>query len=201
MSSDQDYGDEELRPPIKHLEKKFESLFVALQHESSDLICAIVASSYVDLALKTLLREHFVSGSTSDGLLKPTGSLGSIRAKGDLAYCLGFIPSSVKTALDKFGEIRNEFAHNLDVSFKDDKIAKMCDEMKSPAHQIHFEDEDGVAVTPMQFPYDDPRLKFVFIALQLAIIAVEAANRVRQCKKMDDADMHELRMIRLPDEP
>jgi hypothetical protein len=122
---------------LEEVRGKWERLFDALNH-NSDLVCAIVATSYVNDAIGVLLHGFFVEGTTADGLLIPDrGSLGSIRAKSEVAYCVGLISSPFLTNLITVGEIRNKFAHSFEeITFRESEISELCDKLLCPERQV-----------------------------------------------------------------
>lgn len=57
----------------------------------TDLSCALLGASLIDLHLKILLEKFFIDGKTSERILSNTGFAGNLRARTDLAYVLGLI--------------------------------------------------------------------------------------------------------------
>ncbi|MER9074261.1 hypothetical protein NKH80_15800 [Mesorhizobium sp. M0904] len=92
----------------------------------------LIATSFLDACLKSILGNHFLEGSTSERMLGHTGILGALSARGDLCYVLGLIPRVGTTTYGKFAEIRNTVAHHhLQLSFDDEDIAKQCNELST----------------------------------------------------------------------
>jgi DNA-binding MltR family transcriptional regulator len=120
-------------PQVKTLEEvrtRFNNLFDAL-NKDSDMVCAIVATSYLNDALGAMLEKFFVGDKTKKRLLKPDGGLlGTLRAKADVAYCLNLIVKERCTAIIRAGEIRNAFAHSdVELKFESDDIRELCSEL------------------------------------------------------------------------
>jgi hypothetical protein len=47
-----------------------------------------------------------------------------------MLYCLGFIPGIIRDDLRIIAKIRNIFAHSIDSTFEDEKIIKLCKDLK-----------------------------------------------------------------------
>lgn len=95
--------------------------------EGSDLAAALIASSFLDECLRSLLMASFRAGDTSEALLRPRGALGTYAARTDLAYSLGLIDKQALKALRTIGEIRNAFAHSYaEGTFEHPDIAPLC---------------------------------------------------------------------------
>jgi DNA-binding MltR family transcriptional regulator len=146
---------------------RWNNLFTALNNDS-DLICAIVATSYLNDILGATLDKFFITCSTKADLLKPDrGLLGSLRSKGDIAYCLGLIPKARCTAIRTAGEIRNEFAHtDVELEFDSDELRGKCDELRKwSEHGIRREVQhigEGASADRLeQMLYGTPRRCFV----------------------------------------
>ena len=84
-------------------------------------------------------------------LFLPSGPLGSFSAKIDLAYISGLITKSAHSDLVRVKEIRNAFAHNLEI--KDFQSNKIRDNVKNltliNSHIKNFEDKPGAFVLAM----------------------------------------------------
>jgi hypothetical protein len=75
-------------PTHEEIQKHWEGLFKAIQHEQ-DMIIAVISTSYVDYTLSALLKGHFIDSSLVDALLNPSsGPLGSLMPKGNLRIAL-----------------------------------------------------------------------------------------------------------------
>ena len=95
--------------------------------EGSDLAVALIASSFLDECLRSLLSAHLRTGDTSQALLRSgRGVIGTYSARTDLAYSLRLINKSTLKALRTIGEIRNAFAHSYgEASFEHPEIAPL----------------------------------------------------------------------------
>src|SRR5205823_14441707 len=66
--------------------------FLDVLNAESDLAVILVAASYIDAALASILQRFLVSGSTTERLLDARGgALGSFASRSDVCYTLGFI--------------------------------------------------------------------------------------------------------------
>jgi DNA-binding MltR family transcriptional regulator len=97
----------------------------------SDLAVALIASSFLDECLRSLLMAFFRKGDTSESLLRSgRGVIGSFAARFELAYSLSLIEKSELKNLRTIGEIRNAFAHSYaDGAFDDDHIRPLCESL------------------------------------------------------------------------
>jgi DNA-binding MltR family transcriptional regulator len=118
---------------LTDVEGDYDALFTAL-NDQSDLVCVIVATSFLNDALGALLHQFFIDSNTRDSILKPDrGTLGSLRAKSDVAYCLGLISKGYQANLVAIGELRNLFAHTSNqCKFTDPDIQKMVGDLNPP---------------------------------------------------------------------
>jgi hypothetical protein len=124
-------------PEVEQLSDESKHLYEVLNNES-DLACVLIASSYLDYALASLLKRHLIkSGLVKKLLDPPRGAISTFAARSDLAYCLGLIPSGLRQNLETVGDIRNHFAHNyLALSLDSDDIAQLVDALVPPTiHQ------------------------------------------------------------------
>jgi hypothetical protein len=88
----------------------------------------VISVAYLEQMLATLLSQFFIEGETSAAMLHINGALGSLKAKSDLAYCLGLIPKAAYQMLIVLGEIRNTFAHShLALSFDSDEAKSLIE--------------------------------------------------------------------------
>ena len=114
------------------MEKKWDVLFNSL-NEDSDLNCAVVATAYVDHLLGALLHRHFIESSVVDALLDTAGGgVGTLFNKGRIAYCLGLISKGCMQNIETIGKIRNQFAHNLEITFDIPVVSDLCQQLRFP---------------------------------------------------------------------
>ena len=120
-------------PEVEQLSAESVRLYGVLNNES-DLGCVLIASSYLDYALASLLKRLFVESKLVSKLLDPpAGSVSTFAARSALAYCLGLIPKGLYRNLETIANIRNAFAHSyLSVTLDSAEIAVLVDALIPP---------------------------------------------------------------------
>lgn len=101
----------------------------------SDRGCALTGAAFLDEALADLLRAHFVKDSASDEMLD--GPLGSFSARIAMCRCLGLLSETTTRNLNLIRKIRNDFAHQVEVSFDSAPIAARCKELLTDPTRPH----------------------------------------------------------------
>ncbi|GAB3536276.1 hypothetical protein [Photobacterium alginatilyticum] len=89
----------------------------------SDRGAVILSASILDATLEELLKGFLLDPvNKKDELFSgPYAPLGSFSAKIEMCYRLGIIKKEVRSKLNKFKAIRNDFAHRLDTARLDDE--------------------------------------------------------------------------------
>lgn len=89
---------------------------------------AIVAASFVEEHLTTLLKSRLVSDKkTMDELFRPDGAIGSFGVKIKIGYLSGLYSKASMNELIIINKIRNKFAHDIDTAcFDVGCIKDMC---------------------------------------------------------------------------
>jgi hypothetical protein len=120
-------------PNVDQLSAESKALYDAINDER-ELTCVLIASSYLDQCVASLLERFLISGDTTKALLAANGgALGNFSDRTDAAYCLGLIPKGIYQNLRKVAEIRNRFAHSyLSLSFDDPEIINLCHSLILP---------------------------------------------------------------------
>ncbi len=99
--------------------------------EPNDRAIVIVGAAFLDTLLEHLLIAFLIDDEKEIGkLLHYDQALGTYGGRATMAYCLGLINKTVRDDLRLVGKIRNEFAHNLYASFKDERTKSWCSELK-----------------------------------------------------------------------
>ena len=130
MESDSSKAAFEMRYP--HL-KNFSAMLEALNAESPRGM-VLVATSYLDGLLKDIVSSFLISGKESEALLEGFNApLGTYATRTTAAYCLGLISLREKTESDTLRRIRNRFAHDVHVSFADNDVVQLCQNLKMAA--------------------------------------------------------------------
>lgn len=121
------------RPPLppESLSSESDSLFTLL-NEAEDFPAIVVAVSYIDVCLASLLARKFAKGSTADALLDSTsGAIGSFAVRAKLAYVLALIDKALYQDLIVLAEMRNETAHHhFELTFKSAAIVRHTESLK-----------------------------------------------------------------------
>src|SRR5438128_3939100 len=117
-------------PEVEILSEESRQLYDVLNNES-DLACVLIATSYLDNALATLLKRHLIESSVVNRVLEsPRGPLSSFASRSDLAYCLGLISKGLRKNLEIIGQIRNTFAHSyLSLELANPEVCKQIDSL------------------------------------------------------------------------
>lgn len=94
----------------------------------SDRGCALFAAAYLDKALSDLLYLSLVENKKIESeLFEGTAPLATFSSRIKLAYYLGKISAGSRSDLDTIRNIRNAFAHKIDlISFDTQSIADRC---------------------------------------------------------------------------
>jgi DNA-binding MltR family transcriptional regulator len=170
--------------PPKDLFEKSEKHFMDAVNGQSHLACALITTAFLENALMSLLTSFFVKGlSTVHTLMKPGNVLGDLSKLADVAYCLGFINTTMLDNIKLIGLIRNEFAHaDEPIDFNHDDVTPYLDQLtfpkaqRSPKAEAHF--------LSLQ---NDNRAKFTYVAHRLFAYIISAALSVdhQQSPRLD----------------
>jgi len=106
--------------------REFDKLFTF--NEKDDRNIVIMGASFLEMALMHVLRAFLPEDDKEVEKLfnSSNGALATFSSKISMAYALGLMDKIVKDDLHLIRKIRNEFAHNLVVTFDDKKIADWC---------------------------------------------------------------------------
>jgi DNA-binding MltR family transcriptional regulator len=94
----------------------------------TDRGCALLAASYIDEQLKSLICATLVkSDKVQKRICSAHGPLSTFSARIDFAYLLGLIGPKAHRDLHLIRDIRNRFGHSAEpLSFTDPEIEKLC---------------------------------------------------------------------------
>jgi hypothetical protein len=110
----------------------------------SDRVVAILGGAMLDDSLRFALEQRFrQGGNTNEKLFKIGGALGNTGPKIDLAYQLYMFDKPMREAMHGITEVRNFFAHKLDMTF-DNTGKKFKEAVTKLALQNHFIPETWV---------------------------------------------------------
>jgi len=111
--------------------------------KESDRASAILAASFLDAYLAQFLKEFMINDQQAcDELLNGYGPLATFSARRECAYIFGYIDEDMRNDIKYIAKIRNEFAHNHEMtSFKETPIPDLCQNLttassvKGPRYQ------------------------------------------------------------------
>ena len=114
---------------IEDLSEDGQKLFDVL-NEGADLAVVLIATSYLDASLGSILHRFFLESEVSDQILAVRGgALGTFAVRADLCYVLGIISRQFYQDLRLIGSIRNEFAHHhLALTFDTPSVRELCNQ-------------------------------------------------------------------------
>jgi DNA-binding MltR family transcriptional regulator len=171
--------------PAETLSEDSQRLLDVLNNEA-DLPAVLVASSYLDECLASLLHRFFVESKTADSLLSPvSGPIGTYAARADLAYVLGLVNEYAFRDLKTIGTIRNAFAHShLAVTFADQAVTDLALQLDYlSVLDTEMNINDGRGAVFLSRVASAPRERFVFtvvmLANQLLLLALGAKRQQR----------------------
>jgi hypothetical protein len=131
--------------PIEHLSEDIKKLFDVMRNES-DLPLILVAASYLDACLASILKRKLKESSVTNKLLEVNGPLGSFSTRSDLCYSLGLIPKKLYQDLQIIAQMRNETAHHhLELNFGDNKVSDLCSKLSYVASLKNGNTEEPLA--------------------------------------------------------
>lgn len=116
--------------PVEHLSKGGQKLFDVMYSEG-DLSTILVAASYLDATLGSILKRKLIKSSVSKKLLNiQGGAIGTFSTRADMCYILELINKPLYQDLITILKIRNEVAHHhLELDFKHKEVETLCNEL------------------------------------------------------------------------
>jgi len=146
---------------------------VKVLEAESEIGAVLVATSFLDSCLNTLLRTQLRSGKTTERILNPqNGLLGTYAGKCEIAYCFGLIEKDIFNELILLGEIRNIFAHDhLECTFSNQEISTRCKKLKLP--KMHLDAHtDASNFEDLKKYMENPRSCFSLSASRLSNLLI-----------------------------
>jgi hypothetical protein len=124
---------------IWHAESDDEQKAIERLAKDSDRAAAIVAATIVEIGLTKAIQNQFhPDEAIQRNLFRPSGALGSFGTKIDLAFVLGIYSADARRDLVTMKDVRNAFAHHLDiVDFDSQRIRGLCFNLKFCERFIH----------------------------------------------------------------
>lgn len=103
------------------------SAFLADFNRETERGAALAAAAMIDSLLERILAAFLISNAGLKSLLEGVNApLGTFAAKIGLAAAVGGISEPERAECNLIRKIRNEFAHQVRVSFDDPDIVKLC---------------------------------------------------------------------------
>lgn len=94
----------------------------------------VVACSLLDEVLRRLLLAHFLKGDTARELVEEHGApLSSYAARARTAYVLGLISKTEMQDVLTLGDLRNIFAHQVDVDYDRPEVRAFAPRLRRAA--------------------------------------------------------------------
>jgi hypothetical protein len=132
--------------------EKFLQVFNEL-NSATDRAAAIVGGSIVELALQSALEAQLHRDEKlTDSLFRPSGAFGAFATKINLGFLVGIYGQTGRKELTIIKNIRNAFAHRLDIDGFDD-IA-----IRDKVLNLTFGDRYAIDVQQQAPPNPDPSL-------------------------------------------
>jgi len=100
-------------------------------NRETDRGTALVCAALLDSLLEQLLKAYLIVGKETDSLFDGDRPLASFSAKTGLAFSMGLISKLEFEDLTSIRRIRNDFAHDLGISFGTTSISDRCRTLKS----------------------------------------------------------------------
>jgi DNA-binding MltR family transcriptional regulator len=92
-----------------------------------DLSCVLIAVSYIEQCLESLLRRSLVDGDITNSIVDHM----PLKRKLDLLFSLGHIPKPIHENIKHLASIRNHFAHShFQASFADEQVVSLLAKIK-----------------------------------------------------------------------
>lgn len=142
---------------------------------------ALAVCARLDVKIEEFLRETMVNDPKHvDSVFKPDAPLGSFGTRSRLCFLLGYITEVTYKDLKTIGDIRNEFAHKMEInSFNINSIKNKCLTLQIHTSPEKFFDAMGTGEAEHQmkfyddFGYDlkEPRWAFVAATGFLGVLA------------------------------
>lgn len=130
----------------------------------ADRSVALVRTSVVEEHLRLAIERHFpglaIDPKVIDRIFDPmkNGPLSTFTARVDVAFALGIIGKGALTALKKIAEIRNLFAHRLEINaFDHPEIVKLVGKLTYIDFAITGPDEEGIIHVWQRNPNNEVR--------------------------------------------
>ena len=149
-----------------------EAAIFEILETGSPRIVAIVGSAILERRLEHSLKFRLRRGNTVNKLFKPTGAFGSFGVKIDLGYVLQMYGKDEHSALTGISEIRNLFAHRLDISFGAECVKEPMAKLKLHTQRSHYPEPhwDSDSEIEIEPPENDIGVFRINLRIALALL-------------------------------
>lgn len=155
-------------------------LFIEASNAETDRGKALVSASVVEEMLAEILRAFLANGAETKRLFDaPNAPLSTLSAKALMCRSLRLIDAVEYRDIDLVRKIRNEFAHSVTCSFKDEKIRDWAQKMKVGMGILDDLEEGHVSRA------DDPRQRFVMVTNSIVTNLYNRAHYAQELKVVD----------------
>ena len=146
-------------------------LFLNEFNSESQRGAALLAASMLDEQLKSMLEAFLIEGEQSTRLVSGYNApLGTFASRLGACMAMGLVTASEFEEIDLIRQIRNQFGHNLGVSFNSPKVRALCDKLTMSVGNI----------AKVGTPPTDAHGRFITAAVSLV---VEFTNRAHEVGK------------------
>lgn len=162
----------ERRPPLSETPPHLKGFLGFLDdfHKETERGAALAAAAMVDDQLARTIEAFLIPNKGSAALLEGFNApLGTFAARIAAAFALGLISERDYRDCELIRKVRNEFAHQIKVSFKTEKIVSLCAQL-----QLAAQDYGDVKV--------DTRGKFTSAAVALILNLTNRPHYVGQAR-------------------
>jgi DNA-binding MltR family transcriptional regulator len=160
--------------PIENLSKDSQKLFDVL-NEEKDLSVILIATSFIDACLGSILKNKLIKSSVIDKILDVRGGiLGTYSARADVCYTLGLINKPLYQDLTIIGSIRNGVAHHhLELDFDDPTIIEFCSKLSYVSTLKNGNTDESLGMEKyMEGPRNQFTITVVMISQRLLLIGL-----------------------------
>jgi DNA-binding MltR family transcriptional regulator len=109
--------------------------FLDALNEESERGAVLISLSMLDDQLRQIIHAFLLDHPRTKPLLEGFNApLGTLSARALVAFSLGLISEDEYADLDLLRKVRNEFAHNVHVSFENQRVRDVCKRLSHAAH-------------------------------------------------------------------
>jgi mannitol operon repressor len=103
-------------------------------NKETDRGAALAAAAYIDHLLERTLSSFFIPNHSSFGLTSDAHApLSTFSARSAACHAMGLISEAEFQECELIRKVRNEFAHAVKMSFKDDRVKGLCSSLTMSA--------------------------------------------------------------------